>query len=218
MRNMQRLRITFSRGEEIKYISHLDMMRLWERALRRTGIPIAYSESFNPQPRISLAVPLQIGMTSDAELMDVFLERRILPYYFIRGVGDQLPRGIGIREVQEVGLRLPSLQSQVRYAEYCVEVATERELGEVRSALRSLLAKDNLPWQHMRDTGPRQYDLRALIDALWLVDWQDHQCSLGMRLRIDSKGTGRPEQVAIALGFSNYPKSIHRTKLILAQG
>jgi radical SAM-linked protein len=213
---MQRLRVTFSRGEELKYISHLDMMRLWERALRRAAMPVAYSEGFSPQPRISLAAPLQIGMTSEAELMDVFLERRIMPYYFIRGVGDQLPRGVEIREVREVGLRLPSLQSQVRFAEYRVEVAAE-EKSEIRSSLRSLLAKDTLPWQHMRDTGPRRYDLRALIDDLWVEDLQDGQCILGMRLRSDSRGTGRPEQVAIALGFNSYPKTIHRTKLILAQ-
>ena len=116
-----------------------------------------------------------------------------------------------------MGLRLPSLQSQVRYAEYRVKVVVEKKLEEVQSALRSLLAKDTLPWQHMRDTGPRRYDLRALIDDLWLEDFRDSQCVLGMRLRMDSRGTGRPEQVATALGFSNYPKSIHRTKLILAQ-
>jgi radical SAM-linked protein len=217
MRDMQRLRITFSRGEELKYISHLDMMRLWERALRRAAMPVAYSESLSPQPRISLAAPLQIGMTSEGELMDVFLERRILPYYFIKGVGDQLPRGVGIKEVREVGLRLPSLQSQVRCAEYRVEVVAEKNLEEVQSAVRSLLGKDTLPWQHMRDTGPRRYDLRAFIDDLWLEDFRDSHCVLSMRLRMDSKGTGRPEQVVLALGFSSYPKSIHRTRLILAQ-
>jgi len=212
---MQRLRVTFSRGEELKYISHLDMMRLWERALRRAAMPVAYSESFNPQPKISLAAPLQIGMTSEAELMDVFLERRLLPYYFLRGVGDQSPPGVAIKEVREVGLRLPSLQSQVRFAEYRVEVATGKV--DVESSLHSLLAKETLPWQHMRDTGPRRYDLRVLIDDLWLEHLRDGQCLLGMRLRMDAKGTGRPEQVVMALGFGDYPKSIHRTKLILAQ-
>ena len=64
---MQRLRIRFSRGEEIKYISHLDIMRMWERVLRRAELPLAYSEGFSHHPRISLAVPLAIGVTSDAE-------------------------------------------------------------------------------------------------------------------------------------------------------
>ncbi|MEJ2739412.1 MAG: TIGR03936 family radical SAM-associated protein, partial [Dehalococcoidia bacterium] len=52
---MQRLRVRFGRGDEIKYISHLDLMRFWERAIRRSGLSLAYTEGFNPHPRISLA-------------------------------------------------------------------------------------------------------------------------------------------------------------------
>ena len=66
---MHRLRLKFSRGEKLKYLSHLDLMRLWERALRRAGLPAAYSEGFSPHPRISLASPLAVGVTSRAELM-----------------------------------------------------------------------------------------------------------------------------------------------------
>lgn len=215
-REIQRLRIRFSRGEAVKYITHLDMMRFWERALRRAGIPLAYSPGFTPHPRISLAAPLPIGVTSEAELMDIFLTKRISPHSFIQATSRQLPPGIDILEVQEVSLELPSLQSQLRYAQYRVEVESNKSLEEVQSALRSLLQAEHLPWQHMRDTGPRHYDLRALIDDLWLMDRGDSWYTLGMRLRIDSKGTGRAEQVSKALGFSEYPKLIHRTKLILA--
>ncbi len=68
---MQRLRTSFSRGEELKFLSHLDLMRLWERAFRRAGISLASSEGFTPHPRISLAAPLSVGTTGQAELMDV---------------------------------------------------------------------------------------------------------------------------------------------------
>ena len=68
---MQRLRIRFRRGPELKYISHLDIMRLWHRALQRAGISLAYSQGFNPHPKISLAAPLALGITSEAELMDI---------------------------------------------------------------------------------------------------------------------------------------------------
>ena len=68
---MQRLRIRFSRGEELKFISHLDIVRLWERALRRARVQLAYSEGFSPHPKISVAAPLSVGTTSDAELMDI---------------------------------------------------------------------------------------------------------------------------------------------------
>ena len=213
---MQRLRIRFSRGDELKYISHLDLMRLWERAFRRAGLAIAYSEGFNPRPRISLAAPLAIGVTSEGELMDVFLSRRASLLSFAKRARDELPGGMDILEVHEVTLTSSSLQSQVRYAEYLVELETGMGDEEICSSLDSLLSLAELPWQHMRDTGARRYDLRALIDDLWLVGAGPSGCTLGMRLRTDNTGTGRPEQVTQALGFPNHPKSIHRTRLILA--
>ncbi|MDD5338815.1 MAG: TIGR03936 family radical SAM-associated protein [Dehalococcoidales bacterium] len=212
---MQRLRVRFSRGEEIKYISHLDIIRLWQRALNRAGIALAYSAGFNPHPRISLALALAMGVTSEVELMDIVLDKFITPHAFTATVGQQLPKGITISGVYNTPLTLPSLQSQVRQAEYIVTIATDKNKGDIEAGLNDLLDKETLPWQHQRDTGPRKYDLRALVEDLWLIDWRQGYCTVGMRLRCDSSGAGRPEQVAAALGFEKYPDAIHRSKLIL---
>ncbi len=215
---MQRLRIKFSRGEELKYISHLDIMRLWQRALNRAGIALAYSEGFSPHPRMSLAAPLALGVTSEAELMDIVLQKFMSPHAFTAAVSRQLPRGIAIGGVFNTAPNMPSAQSQLRFAEYTVGIATEKSKGEIEAAITDLLEKESLPWEHQRDTGPHKYDLRALIDDLWLIDRREGYCTIGMRLRSDSAGSGRPEQVAIALGFDRYPDSIHRTRLILQTG
>ena len=212
---MQRLRIRFCRGQEIRFISHLDLMRLWQRALQRAGIPLAYSEGFSPHPRVSSAAPLAIGVTSEAELMDILCTSWVSPHWFTAAVSQQLPPGIEILQVYPIALSQPSLQSQVRYAEYRVEIETEKEQKEVESALTNLLSVKHLPWQHQRDTGTRSYDLRALIDQLCLIDWHYPYCTIGMRLRCDNSGSGRPEQVIAALGFTHHPRSIHRTKLVL---
>jgi len=140
---MHRLRLKFSRGEKLKYLSHLDLMRLWERALRRAGLPAAYSEGFSPHPRISLASPLAVGVTSRAELMDVFLNRTVSPGLFMEKVVPQLPDGIEILEVYPVNVQAPSLQSRLRQAEYLVELETDREAGQITAELKSLLAKDD---------------------------------------------------------------------------
>jgi hypothetical protein len=105
----------------------------------------------------------------------------------------------------------------VRYAEYTVTIETEQEPEEIASAMTNLLAMAELPWQHMRDTGPRNYDLRALINDLWLVDCHRPHCTIGMKLRCDSNGSGRPEQVMLALGFAQPPQSINRRRLILGR-
>ena len=119
---MQRLRVRFARGDEIKFISHLDIMRLWERALTRAGIRTAYSEGFSPHPRLSLAAPLAVGVTGESELLDVYTVDTVSPHWFTDAVNKQLPVGISILGVQQVGMTLPSLQSQVRQAEYRIEV------------------------------------------------------------------------------------------------
>lgn len=212
---VQRLRIRFSRGEEVKYISHLDLMRLWQRALIRAGIALAYSEGFNPHPKMSLAAPLAVGVTSDAELMDIILAKPVSPHNFTAALNQQLPAGIRIDQAQLVSLTLPSLPAQMRFADYEIEVETRKESKEIDSMIRALLSLDKLPWEHQRDTGPKRYDLRALIDDVWLIECREGMCTIGMRLRCDSGGSGRPEQVANALGFDVPPQVLHRTRLVL---
>jgi hypothetical protein len=98
-----------------------------------------------------------------------------------------------------------------------MEIESNGGLDEIQLAIRSLLGKEHLPWQHKRDKQIRRYDLRDLIHDLWIEDWSGTLCTLGMRLRADSVGAGRPEQVAAALGFSGEPQAIHRTKLLLVR-
>jgi len=212
---MQRLRIKFSRGPEIKFISHLDIVRLWQRAFNRAGIQIAYSTGFSPHPRISLAAPLALGVTSEAEFMDVFVVKGVAPHFFVSAVNQQLPAGMSVDKVYPIAADLPSLQAVVSLADYRVQVDTSKGPADIKKALKDLLDLEHLPWQHQRDTGPHQYDLRALINDLWVISWEPPSGVLGMRLRCDGTGSGRPEQVAAALSFSERPESIHRTQLIL---
>jgi radical SAM-linked protein len=199
----------------VKYITHLDLMRFWERALRRAGVALAYSEGHTPHPRLSLAAPLAVGVTSSAELMDVFLTRRTTPQDFIRSVGAQLPAGIEILEVAEVGLGLPSLQSEVRWARYRVEGLFDGVSEEVRSAVDRFLAAESIPWEHRREKEVRRYDIRALVRDLRVEEAPPGSYALGMVLRCDNTAAGRPEQVMAALGLPE-PTIIHRQELMLA--
>ena len=215
---MERLRVRFGRKEEVKFISHLDIVRFWERALIRAAMPLAYSQGFTPHPRISVAAPLAVGVTSEAELMDVWLNCWMPPQSFMMGVKSQLPQGFEIFEVWQLGLSMPSVQSCIAFAEYNVVIEGDMTRHDLQSSLRSLLQASELPWHHFRGDREHFYDLRLLVDDLWIVEGrQPVRCHvLGMRLRCDARGSGRPEQVTAALGFSKYPESIHRTKLILS--
>jgi radical SAM-linked protein len=212
---MQRMRVKFRRGEELKFISHLDITRLWQRAFTRAGIPLAYSQGFNPHPQISLAAPLAVGTTGEAELMDIYCAKNVSPPFFTQAVNRELPVGIMIMQAQQVNPDLPSLQSSISLADYEVTVITEKTQEEIAQAISRLLALKELPWQHERDTGIRHYDLRRLIDDLRLVHYGEGSAVIGMKLACAATGSGRPEQVILALGFSGYPRAINRTQLFL---
>lgn len=211
----QRVRVRFGRSGETAFISHLDMMRFWERALRRAGLPLAYSQGFTPHPRISMAAPLALGTTSEAELMDIYLTRWIAPHSFLLALRRQLPQGIEAFDAGMVPPAAPSLQSLVRSAEYRVTVELAGGPPDVDGAVERLLAADTLMWQHARDTGVRSYDLRALVQDLWVVEAGSGRAVLGMMLRCDPSASGRPEQVTAALGFQRPPQSVQRTRLVL---
>lgn len=213
---VQRLRVTFARGEAMKYITHLDQMRAWERALRRADIPIAYSEGFTPHAQIALASPLPVGTTSDAELMDVFLAERMHPREFRERVVAQLPPAMRIVNVEEAGIALPALQAQVRAAEWEVEVAPADGV-DVDGAVAAFLAAERIPWEHRRDDEVKAYDIRALVKSIEVEHREGGGVRLRMLLRSDSSGSGRPEQVAAALGMPA-PVRMHRMRIVLAGG
>jgi hypothetical protein len=135
---------------------------------------------------------------------------------FAAMVGPQLPQGLEIAQVYPMPLEAPTLQAQMRFTEYEVRV-TVSDIDRLKQAIDSLMASDSLPWQHQRDTGVKSYDLRKLIDRLWLASYDNGFAVLSMSLRCDSAGAGRPEQVAKAIGLDS-PLAIHRTKLILQAG
>jgi radical SAM-linked protein len=218
----QRLRITFAKGEEIKYISHLDLMRLWERTLRRARLPLAYSHGFNPRPKIAVAAPLPVGFTSRGEVMDVVLDRHISPYNavstseFAKGLVPHLPPGLEVLSVEEVYPKLPSLQSQVRAAEYWVTVFWDGSQEEMEGKLlaeqvRQLLVTEQLP----RQRRGKDYDLRPLIEDLWVEGKEADGWVLGMRLRAGSQGTGRPDEVLDALGLAEKLYVVRRERLLM---
>jgi len=210
----QRLRITFGRGDPIKYITHLDIMRLWERLLRRARLPVSYSTAQPPRPRLALAAPLAVGVTSEGELLDVFMDARLPLVQLSRRLAAEGPLGITVAQVQEVGLGLPSLQSLVRLSEYRVTVQASVSISEMEQRIAAMLAAPSLPRQRLREKETRSYDLRPQIDSLWIANWDSAHGVLGMLLQTDERAAGRPDEVLSALGAE--AEAIHRVRLILA--
>ena len=212
---IQRLRVKYGRTGDLRFIAHLDVMRLWHRAMRRSGIAMAYSEGSTPRPRLSIAAALPVGVTSEGELLDVYLKRRISAFYFLTRIQGAIPETLLVYEAVDVSMDAPSLQSQVRLAEYRVGVAPDGEAESVEDSVNGLLGKETIPWEHRRDKEVRRYDLRALVRDLWVEERSNGTVTLGMLLRADPNASGRPEQIVAALGLPE-PVWVHRTRLLLA--
>jgi radical SAM-linked protein len=210
---VQRLRLTYVRGDEARALSHREIMRALEQAMREAGLPLAYSQGRRPTAQISIGAPLPLGVTSACELADVFLAERVEPTRFAAALADVMPAGLEAVSAREVGLELPALQTQVRWAEYEVDVPRGgRSAEEVRGAIGKILAAKSLPWERRRETKVIRYDLRPLVLDLRLEEECEQSYRLVMRLRVDRERSGRADQVAAALGLDP-PSRIHRRRL-----
>ncbi len=209
----QRLRVTFARGDVLRYITHLDLMRSWERALKRAGLPLAYSEGFTRHAQIALAAPLPVGATAEGELMDIYLEAPIGPEEFAGRLAPQTPPGLTVTAVEEVPLALPSLQSLVREWTWRAQLPPGTDQDHVRHVVQEFLARDTFPWEQKREKETKKFDLRALVLDLEFEERPDGPALLA---RFKAEAGGRPEQLAAALGYDPHSVRIHRVRLWLA--
>jgi radical SAM-linked protein len=97
---MYKVRFTFTKKGPMKYISHLDLMRLFMRALRRSELPIKITEGFNPHPKLSIKRALKLGIESDNEEAAIVLKAELTPEEFRERLRRQLPQGIEIKDVK----------------------------------------------------------------------------------------------------------------------
>ncbi len=118
---MERILFRFTKGDLIRFVGHLDLMRMMERAMRRSGFPIRYTEGFNPRPRMSFASALTLGATSAGELCQLDLAQDLDAETVaagVEGLRRQLPTGLAIQEVWEIPLEKRNPYIQVEAAEY----------------------------------------------------------------------------------------------------
>lgn len=207
---VQRLRVTFARGDLLRYITHLDLMRSWERAIKRAGLPIAYSEGFTRHPQLALAAPLPVGATAEGELMDVYLAAAIDPRQFRERLEAQTPPGLSIERVEEVPLNVPSLQSLVREWTWRAQFPDATDAAVLRAKVADFLAQASFPWEQRREKEVKRFDLRALVLDIIAEVTTDRPAIVA---RFKAEAGGRPEQLVAALGYDPHTIRMHRLSL-----
>jgi len=212
--SMQRIRFTYTKGEPLKWIGHLDLARMWERVLRRTRLPVAYTKGFNPQLRIQFASALPVGCSGRAELADLWLNESVSPAQFAAELEPKLPPGVTISDVHEVDLREPTLQALMAAAEYEIQVLPEGDV-DVAQAVARFTAAAQVRKQRSRDG--KTYDLRPLVEDL-RVESTDAEGWVHLAARLSSRpgATGRPDELLAVLGLTDCARRIERTGLVFA--
>lgn len=208
-----RVRITFTKQGALRYIGHLDLHRLWERALRRASLPLSYSQGFHPQPKISLAAALPLGFSSRSEVLDVRLNEDIATNDISARLKDNLPPDIKVLDVQTVDERLPAMQTLVLSAAYDVHLTEPIDGSELKRRVEALMNTESL----IRERRGKTYDLRPLIEMLSIITQADGKAWLKMTLAAREGATGRPEEVLAALEIEPETARVERTRLIFKE-
>jgi len=204
-----RIRVSFAKTSAMRFTGHLDLFRTWERTIRRAGLPLAYSQGFNPHPRMALACALPLGFTSDAELIDIWLEEDLELEEVRAALEKAAPPGIQVQNLAEVDARLPALQTAVDSAEY--EITLLEACPSLDERLAELVESASLP----RQRRGKDYDLRPLIGSIERLEDDSHTGLPRLRAVLAAReaATGRPEELLEALGVDPLAARVHRTRL-----
>ena len=168
--------IKFSKGEGIKFISHLDLMRTIQRIIRRSGVPIEYSKGFNPHMALSLAQPLSVGVYSDGEYMDIVLTEEMKVADLLARLNEAAPPTIRFFEATPIEIvenvkRVPQAMALLDAGRYIIKLKLVNE-ENVEEKMASLLNEN--AWETLKKSkkGEKMADIKPLVKELkyWVKD------------------------------------------------
>ena len=205
-----RVRVKYAKKGNLRFIGHLDTQRMFERALRRSKLPLRYTQGFNKHVRINLASALPLGFTSDAELLDFWLNEELEPSLISERLNKSLPVEIKIIQVELVDNSLPSLQGSLLASDYEI-LLPDNELFEEN--FTRLLAQDRIEVTRRNKT----IDIKPMILRYDFSDSKSGFNLLKIRMSSSASANTRPDDLLELLGINPADCKIHRTKLIFEE-
>lgn len=208
---MNKYLLTFEKKGFIKYTSHLDMLRFFQRVFRRSGIKLAYSQGFNPHPKMSFALPLSLGYTGLGELLEI---ETAIPYQcneIMDNVNEIMPEGLKVIAVSEFNEK-KTAGSMVNSAEFIIEIPlNENENADYVKLADEFMKKDSIMAQKLQRKSGKilDIDIRPLIKSLEIIKG-DHKIIMETCIAQGSQETLSPELLTtVFLEFSGLCKDMH---------
>ncbi|MEL0170629.1 MAG: TIGR03936 family radical SAM-associated protein [Synechococcus sp.] len=222
-----RLRVRFAKTGEMALLSHLDLVRMLERALRRSQLPVSFTGGFHPLPRLQLALALPLGAEADSDWLDLSFTEVVQPEQLMDRLAPLLPQGFALLEAHGVPVKSPALSQMLQSAHWrlCLEPSGADSLPPERrcqEALGELLGAEALPLEELDRQGRRRRrDLRPLLLDLHWHHWSPQQLELGLETLVQANGRSlKPDQLrqllAQRLGFELQQTQLRRVALKLA--
>ncbi|MBP5492876.1 MAG: DUF2344 domain-containing protein [Clostridiales bacterium] len=153
-------RCKFTRTGATVYLGHLDLMTCFERAARRAGLPILYSQGYNPRPMMVFALPLGVGIETMCDYLDVSLDRPYDPDHFVKEMNAHLPSGLQLLTSKAIPEPKDSIMSIVTTASYRFEAKG------IRKAMETAMEQETLVVEKMAKGKVKQTDIRPLLICL----------------------------------------------------
>ena len=206
-----RIRLRFTKLGRIRFTSQRDVARMWERALRRAGLPLAYTEGFSPRPQLSFGLALPTGCESLAEYLDVVLDEHrpetagIEVEALPEQLSDLLPAGIEVEAAAPVERRAGSLQQEVTSCSWTMDIAGISR-GELEGQVRALLAASVVPIVRERKGREELDDLRPSVLAL-AVD--GHRVPAGANTMAGGQGP-----IGVVAELATRPRGVRPIELV----
>ncbi len=157
---------TFSKNQRVQYVSHLDTLRVFERAMRRAKLPASYSQGFHPHPLITFAQPLGVGISSKSELVEIVFERPLCAEEQKR-FSSSMPGGFGLLKYCENEKKSPFAALEWAVYEICIATPISKKL------LDDFMKQEEILMLKRSKKGEKQVNIRPMIQSLELVPWEN---------------------------------------------
>ena len=211
---------SYSKGRELAMISHLDVQRTLQRAFRRAGLPLLYSNGFNPHPQLSFATAAATGMSSDGEWFEVQLSEDITPEEFLRRANAALPDGMKVSNAFAAPENFGSLSAKLRAAEVRADILFDEEISPdfLAMVVEDMLSGEIIV-QKRTKSGVRPVDQRPFIREISVVEVGDGKAVLLVLGKLQADGGLRVDALIDAL-FERLDAQgtyeLHRTRMFFA--
>lgn len=207
-----KLLMRFSKGPEVRYISHLDMQRLFQRALRRAKLPVGYSRGFHPHMLLSFASAMPLGLCSRGEYAEIQLERETVPDAAMERMNESLPPGVRILACRRMEENEPSVGGRIAQAEYTLYPESTANIGRI---LADFAAREEIVISKKTKKGMADVNIRPMIHTLFEQEGcikATLSCSNSENLRADKLAELLQEYSGIHIG------QIWREKIFVMAG